>query len=298
MRVVGHVEIDPFARSILDKHWPEVPSHDDVRTCLDWWRAKRRPPVHVVAGGFPCQGHSVAGKQRGTSDERWGWPWFREVVEGLRPPIVLIENVPNLVRTGLVDVLQDLASLGFDAWWNRVPAAALGAPHLRWRLFVVAAHPERVKLRHEPGWSRGADGEGPTVTGHDGATWTLADTNGERRNERTGVLGNSAGVTEPANRGRPVADAERDPRQQRRAGNAEQGTRGRDAGRGAVGPDGLVGAIGNPWAAEPDVGRVAHGVPARVDRLRVLGNAVVPQVAEYVGRMVLSSFTIRRRPAR
>ncbi len=54
MRVVGQVEIDPFCRSVLARHWPEVPCHDDVRTAASWWRSRRRPAVHVVAGGFPC----------------------------------------------------------------------------------------------------------------------------------------------------------------------------------------------------------------------------------------------------
>jgi DNA (cytosine-5)-methyltransferase 1 len=257
MTTVGQVELDPYCRQVLAKHWPEVPRHDDVRTAADWWRSAVRPRVDLVAGGFPCQGHSVAGRQRGTGDERWGWPWYRDVVTALEPGWVLIENVPNLVRTGLVDVLADLARLGFDAWWNRVPAAALGAPHLRWRLFVIAAHPERVELRHEPGWGGWPLWADQTVVGHDGAAWALADPGSESRRPAR-VADTGAGAAAPGLR--PA-----EPR-----------------GRGS-GTD--VGA----WATESGVARVAHGVPAGVDRRRTLGNAVVPQVAEYVGRMVIAT---------
>jgi DNA (cytosine-5)-methyltransferase 1 len=266
MTTVGQVEIDPFCRSVLDKHWPEVPKHDDVRTTGNWWTGQSRPRVDLVAGGFPCQGHSVAGKQRGTEDERWGWPWFRSVIEALNPPLILVENVPNLTRTGLRDVLEDLANRGFDAWWVRVPAAAVGAPHLRWRLFTIAAHPERVQLRIEPGRSGWTRGQGASVVGHDGATWSLAD---------------AAGVHGRAGRSGRLA-LRRDARNDQSSARLVDGeTRGR-----------LAGAA---WAVEPDVGRVVDGLSVGMDqdihesRLRALGNAVVPQVAEYIGRLILAS---------
>jgi DNA (cytosine-5)-methyltransferase 1 len=273
MTVVGQVEIDPFCRRVLAKHWPDVPRHDDVRTCVEWWRSGPRPAVHVVAGGFPCQGHSVAGLRRGTGDERWGWPWYRTVVEALRPAWVIVENVPNLVRTGLLDVLRDLADLGFDAWWGCVPAAAVGAPHLRWRLFVIAADAGRDQLRHQPGWIGGADGDGPTIVGHDGATWALADPGRERRRQGPWQLGG-------------LGSAQRRPAVAYTDGARLEGPRELHDPR----PDaGAVSADGGWWSAEPDVGRVAHGVPARVDRLRALGNAVVPQVAQHIGRLVMAA---------
>lgn len=258
MNVVGQVEIDEFCRRVLAKHWPEVLRHDDVRTAPAWWANVVRPRVDGVVGGFPCQGHSVAGKQLGTADERWGWPWYRDVVAAVRPAWVLIENSPNLVRTGLVDVLRDLADLGFDAWWNRVPAAALGAPHLRWRLVLIAAHPARFELRHEPGWPGWTSGEGSPVTGDDGATWALADPHG--------VDGRQGWPWGPALHGD--------------AGNVEPAPR--------LG----LSANGSPqWAAEPDVARVVPGVSSELDRARrrALGNAVVPQVGEYIGRLIMEA---------
>src|SRR5262245_16266335 len=129
MTVVGQVEIDPYCRRVLARHWPEVPRHDDVRTCLGWWRSEPRPPVELVAGGFPCQPASAAGHRLGLADERWLWPHMADVVRVLRPSFVLVENVPGLFVRGFDAVLGDLAALGYDATWDCVPAAAVGAPH-------------------------------------------------------------------------------------------------------------------------------------------------------------------------
>ena len=133
VRVVGQVEIDPWRRRVLAKHWPEVPRHDDVRTAVEWWASEERPHVELVFGGFPCQPVSAAGRRRGTDDERWLWPAFADVVRRLRPRYVLLENVPRILVPWRDDgggwnpapvegVLGDLAACGYDAEWNCVPA--------------------------------------------------------------------------------------------------------------------------------------------------------------------------------
>lgn len=138
LRVVGQVEADPLCRSILARHWPEVARHDDVRTCSRWWNSCPRPAVDVVAGGFPCQPFSIAGHRRGTGDQRWLWPAMADTIRDLRPRYVLVENVPGLLGSGMGAVLGDLAGLGFDADWSIVSACAVGAPHVRRRLFILA----------------------------------------------------------------------------------------------------------------------------------------------------------------
>jgi len=145
MTTVGQVEIDPFCRRVLAKHWPEVPRHDDVRTCVDWWRGQPRPPVHVVAGGFPCEPFSTAGLLMGTEDARWGWPWMFNVVRELRPGYVVVENVAALLadRDAFGCLLGDLAGIGFDAEWSVLSACSVGAPHVRERLLLVA-YPDGV----------------------------------------------------------------------------------------------------------------------------------------------------------
>lgn len=212
---VGQVEWDPYCRTILDRHWPEVPKHDDARTAPAWWLGTDRPTVRLVAGGFPCQPASRMGKRRAQNDPRWGWPWFRDVVRAVRPEYVLVENVVGLLDAGFDDVLADLHTLGFDAEWSIVSACALGAPHSRERLFVLA-YPE------------GAHGPDPLP---------LPAPMEVRRNS-IGAAGSST--------------------------------------------------WGEGWLSEPAVDRVAYGVPRAVglEELTALGNAVVPQVSEYMGHLI------------
>lgn len=210
------VEKDDYAQKVLQKHWPAVPRFSDVKDV----GSKQLEPVDLIAGGFPCQDISVAGRGAGLAGERSGlWREFRRIVEEIRPSWVLIENVPALRTRGLSTVLSDLHALGFNAEWDCLPACAFGAPHRRDRLFIVAQ-----------------------LAAEFGPQWLATDSYGEgelQQIRRIAAFG-----------GRPVHC--------------------------------------DWWRAEPDVGRVVYGVPARVDRLRGLGNAVVPQVAEHLGRSILN----------
>lgn len=142
MTVVGQVEINPFCRQVLGKHWPDVPRHDDVRTTVEWWESENRPDVDVVCGGFPCQDISEAGKRVGIRGSRSGlWTAMRDTIRDLRPQFVVVENVAALAIRGLDVVLGDLREIGFDAEWSTVSACTVGAPHPRERLFIVA-YPE------------------------------------------------------------------------------------------------------------------------------------------------------------
>jgi len=134
--IAGQVEIDPWCRSILSEHWPEVPRHDDVRTAPAWWAA--RPAPNVVAGGFPCQPVSDAGRRLAQADPRWLWPAMADVIAATGPAWVVIENVPGLRSRGLADVLSDLARFGYRARPGLISACEMGAPHPRKRLFTLA----------------------------------------------------------------------------------------------------------------------------------------------------------------
>jgi DNA (cytosine-5)-methyltransferase 1 len=250
MTVVGQVEIDPFCRRVLAKHWPEVPRHDDVRTAVEWWLGAARPRVDVVCGGFPCQPVSLAGLGRAQEDERWLWPSMWAVLRDLRPRWAVLENVPGLLGRGMGAVLGNLAEIGYDTEWDCVPASAVGALHRRDRVFIVA-YPEG------DGW--GARRPGRFAGGDPDRTFVA-----------------SAGL----------AAAAYSTGEGRRAGRADAG--GNESAGGQL-PDWPEPARGTWWAAEPDVGRVAYGVPGGVDRLRALGNAVVPQVAEHIGRLVMGA---------
>ena len=215
-RIEWQVEIDPWCRKVLAKHWPEVPRYEDVKEV----GAHNLKPVDWIVGGFPCQDLSAAGKQKGLSGDRSGLWWqMRRIIGELRPEVVIVENVPNLVNIGIEHVLGSLAEIGYDAEWDIISAQDIGAPHLRKRVWIVAH----------------ADSAG---------------------------FGEQCG-TEPM--GEELRPAERR----------------RSAGRGQFGRN-------DHWRIEPAVGRVANGIPDRVDRLKGLGNAVVPQIVEWIARRILT----------
>ena len=282
--VVWQVEQDEFCRKVLAKHWPNVTRYEDVH---DVGRLNL-PHVDLICGGFPCQPVSLTGKGLAQADERWLWPEFARIIRELRPAYVLLENVPGLLVRGFGDVLGDLAALGYDAEWFVLSAADMGAPHLRRRAFVVA-HANGAGL----GEQRRAEPASPEHATPERCGEGVADTEGERQRE-----GRPGRVAAHGERGRdttrePLADADGWGREVER----EPELAGLESARGYE-PDGrgtnrqLHDAEDTGcgwWSTEPDVGRVAHGVPARVDRLRALGNAVVPQVAEWIGRRLAGS---------
>jgi DNA (cytosine-5)-methyltransferase 1 len=306
------VEIDPHCRNVLARHWPGLPIYGDI-TAVDWSGVE---PVDVLAGGFPCQPVSVAGRALAQADERWLWPAFRDAIGALRPRYVLVENVPGLLQRGLGIVLGDLAELGYDAEWECIPAAAVGAPHLRNRLWLIAYRPEqrRTLADAHDGGPRDTVRTGRDAAGN-GGTDALADPYGpewdERRQHRPGGSEGSGHVANAESIGWKRTGGARD----RRSGLEDSGSMAHPDSAGlegravqperasewAAGPFSVahpdsesLGRLAESrgqrgqWLAEPDVGRVADGVPHRVDRLRALGNAVVPQVVEWIGRRIVA----------
>lgn len=300
MACVGQVEIDPWCRKVLEKHWPKVPRHDDVKTFTkEAWEGWETPDV--VCGGYPCQPFSFAGSRAGESDPRHLWPEFARVLRGLRPRYALLENVAGHLSLGFEHVLGDLAALGYDAEWAVFPASAFGAWHKRDRLFVVAyAYGERRRKKPITGEER----QNSPLARDDGKEESMADATGERRREARGLQRER--TEERAAGGSKAIDAAdaNGIGRERSAAEHGEGRRKKSARSGGVpdadnpGREEQLRAFTKPekhfaaqcrgfWSVEPDVGRVADGVPRRVDRLRGLGNAIVPQVAEYVGRCVM-----------
>lgn len=151
MTTVGQVEIDPFCQSVLARHWPGVPRHDDVRTAVEWWQSEPRPTVDVICGGFPCQDISNAGARKGITGPKSGlWGAMLATIRGVEPRYVIVENSSALAVRGIDVVLSDLHQLGFDAEWSVLTACRMGAPHTRERLFLLA-HPnvDRPQTRGE-----------------------------------------------------------------------------------------------------------------------------------------------------
>ena len=140
MQTVAFCEINPFCQKILKKHWPSVPIFSDITT-IHKEDLKALPRIDVIAGGFPCQDISVAGKGGGIKAKRSGlWKEFARLINDIRPKYAIIENVANLRSTGLISVLQDLWEIGYNAEWHCIPASAFGAPHRRDRIWIIA-HP-------------------------------------------------------------------------------------------------------------------------------------------------------------
>lgn len=156
MRTVAFCEIEPFCRRVLSKHWPEVPIYEDVRELTaDTLRRDGITDINVISGGFPCQDISAAGKREGIKGARSGlWREYARLVGELRPSYVIVENSAELLGNGLGDVLGDLATLRYDAVWECIPAAILGAPHGRDRIWLVAYAQEVARI-HEPDIRRG-----------------------------------------------------------------------------------------------------------------------------------------------
>jgi len=254
MKVIWQSEIDQFACKVLKKHWPSVPNLGDI-TKIDWTKIER---PDIVCGGYPCQPFSVAGRRGGENDPRHLWPAMHNAICQLRPKYAIMENVRGHLSLGFGRVLGDLAEIGYDTEWQVIPAAAVGAPHKRDRVFIVA-YPNNTGSRTP---KRRIDDNGSaqikkgsniaqSESGRHGAN--VADTDGEQ-------LGQRGRTKDIRSKNRVWSD------------NGRRET-----------TDGFR----QWWEVEPDVGRVANGIPDRVDRLKGLGNAIVPQVAELVGALVL-----------
>jgi DNA (cytosine-5)-methyltransferase 1 len=288
-KTVAFCEIEEFPRRVLASHWPGVPIYDDVRE-LSRARlaADGLADVDVICGGFPCQDISFAGRRAGLEGARSGlWGEYQRLVGELRPRFVIVENVPGLLSLGMGTVCGDLAALGYDAVWDCIPASAVGAPHRRDRVWIIA-HAECHELRQQPGRGSGTGRAGAAFPGEHGAAQPVADTDFQGLEERRGLTGDDGAECETAVGGRAsMADS-----QSTRRGEgcrilngmhgAQSGGRPRQSG-------GSDHDFAGWWQSEPDVGRVAHGVPARVDRLKGLGNAVVPQIPELIGRAILAA---------
>jgi len=204
IKTVQFVENDKYCQRVLAKNFKGVPIHDDIKTF------KGQPgTADIVSGGFPCQPFSVAGQRRGTEDDRALWPEMFRIIQEVQPAWVLGENVAGIVSLELDNVLSDLEDEGYETQAFIIPACAVGAPHRRDRVWIVA-----------------------NSTGIGGNWWMAGPRKEAGRWAHTQV---------------------------------ERRSR---------------------WPAEPAVGRVAHGVSGRVDRLKGLGNAPVPQVAYEILRTI------------
>src|SRR5574343_1177691 len=253
-KTIWFVENNPYCQKVLAKHWPEVPCYGDIKT-VDF---RTLPRPDLLCGGFPCQPFSMAGARKGLSDARWLWGEYLKAICSIKPRWVLVENVPGLlsIESGYVfgHILRDLAESRYDAEWQVLSAAQFGAPHLRNRIFIIA-YPSSPGVTRRQVFKINRYGRN----------------NGRKEAEiLQGETSNSNNIRfQDSRRGYPSIYQQ------------EKGNRKREIIRNSSRWTNMQ------WSVEPNVGRVAHGVPSRMDRLRCLGNAVVPQVIQWIGERIL-----------
>ena len=355
-------DTEEWCRKILAKNFPNVPIATDVKE-LAHDPERLVPDCDILTAGYPCQPFSVAGKQKGTEDDRHIWPYILRIVAHKRPTWCVFENVHGHIALGLDQVLADLEAEGYSTRTFIVPACGVNAPHRRDRLWIVgnAQHdgsstakvggvneedargasqgqiqteqPSRTSGREDDGSLRQelADPNGIGRGGGNGTGRGIGERNVQSEEQGRSSVGREAErCGEP--RGEDVADSEGiiqdgirgeanqvsdrgDTRlelercgQRQFSGGSEQNVadtqseqstpddNGREQGAVSepqqVQPRGSSswGGRGCNWEIEPDVGRVAHGIPRRVDRLKGLGNAIVPQIAMNIGLAIKEEY--------
>ena len=257
---VAFCEIDPYCQKVLAKNFPNIPIFNDVKELVnDRPESTRTIPDHdILTSGYPCQPFSVAGQRRGEEDERNIWRFVFEIVKRKHPTWCVFENVYGHIAMGLDQVLHDMESEGYSTQTFVVPACSLNAPHKRDRLWIVCnlADTESEGLQ-------GLDKHSPTIS--------------TERNEITDI-------GTKGSRDKNVANTKcmgRESRTSVREELAREESHGKFNNRSTDGS--AQERARSWWDVEPNVGRVAYGIPSRVDRLRGLGNAIVPQIAMQIG---------------
>jgi len=249
-QTVAFCEREKYARRVLEQHWPDVPIIDDITQWLS-----ERIGCDIITGGFPCQPFSSAGLKRGQKDDRYLWPAMLAVIERERPAWVVGENVFGIVKMALDQVLFDLEAIGYATRAFVVPACAVDAPHRRDRVWIIGREISDPKSKRLQGVKSPASNEKSCKQ--------------RSQSQPGGICG-----------GKAMADSSSIERQRMRH-------------KSVLGKQDIQRQFGrscedqpNRWPIEPPVGRVAHGIPNRLAKLRGLGNAIVPQVAHQIFQFI------------
>ena len=298
-KTAAFCEMDKYCKLVLQKHWKGVKIYNDVKEITkERLEADGIPSPNIITGGFPCQPFSVAGKQKGTSDDRHLWPEMFRIIKEFKPRWVIGENVPGIIniQDGVVfeTVCTDLESEGYEVQTFNIPASAVGAPHQRKRIWIVANSRrtlrQRSSIREENENEIRKENADMFKRSSSSSESNVANAKGEgtRENDK-GLWSRTSGVsggqrTSGTKEKLANTDSEGLEGQRQSSGqfsekfftsdNSEGQQRTMDQGW---------------WSVEPNVGRVAHGVPGRVHRLKALGNSIVPKIAEEIGRAIIKA---------
>ena len=279
-RTVAAVEIEDYPRRVLlqrqaDGLLPRFPIWDDICT-FDGkpWRGR----VDVISGGFPCQDISAAGKGAGLEGERSGlWREMARVICEIRPRYVFVENSSMLTSRGLGVVLGELAAMGFDARWGVLGAADIGANHQRDRIWIVAKwrghlpHAQHDRIRWWEQQQESIAKEGRNVADTSSQRGEAGSTDSQRGKE------GDSNESQHGSSDLAYTEDKGDVWREWELGFVEQKHNSRR---------GSTNGSRKWWSVEPNVGRVAHGVASRVDRLKAIGNGQVPLCAATAWRIL------------
>ena len=277
-------EIEPYCQKVLKKHWPDVPIFDDIRKL----KGTDIGTVDIITGGYPCQPFSVAGKQKAEQDPRHLWPEYFRLIQELRPTWVIGENVSGHIKLGLDSVLEDLASEGYSTRTFSISASSIGANHKRERIWTVA-YTRRSFGREQSSRYKKSSG----LWSFEKTKWSTDTSEVTRSSERTETVANSNNRSSEQNDKIQTGwNTSNSSSQNVANANSKRGclweTDRQDAEDVRQSPRGEE--TFGWWNIEPRVGRVAHGIPKRVDRLKTLGNAVVPHIPFYIGQAIVESY--------
>jgi DNA (cytosine-5)-methyltransferase 1 len=276
--IVSFCEADPFCRKVLRKHWPEVPVNKDIKTL----RGDEFGAIDLVSGGFPCQPYSVAGRQRGSEDDRALWPEMLRVIKEAKPTWVIGENVTGIINMELDKVLSELERLGYETQAFVIPACSVNAPHRRDRVWIIghsdsnskstgSVNAEKMAIMQKSVADtkmRGRDDRASSVSGRD-----------QRPKGQTGGFYRNADDANSNSTRRPKPNTATKSKGQRLC-------------------SGLPLDVWENWPTQSPVCRRDDGVSNRVDELRSLGNAIVPHVAAALAPKSLYEEIVNKRQIR
>jgi len=290
-RTIGFCETDAYCTKVLQKNFPGIPIHGDIRKL----KGTDFGAVDIITGGYPCQPFSVAGRQKGVEDPRHLWPEYFRIIKESRPAWVIGENVSGHLKLGLDSVLKDLESEGYSARTFSISASSIGANHQRERIWIIAhsdKHGSHSEKTHEAKQGGNGKENGLSFRNDNDVAYTLkghVQAGRERQREirqghqEEGFSGDAACGSED------MADTERIGQQGQGKPVRSSDTKKNQNGKTSWTYDGSQGSEGW-WDIEPDVGRVAHGVPSRVDRLKSLGNSLIPHIPYYIGQSIIATY--------
>ena len=283
---VAFCDYDPYCQKVLRKHWPWVTIYDDVKELNnEKLQANGHTKIDIITGGYPCQPFSIAGRKKGEQDPRHVWPEMFRLVKELRPTWVIGENVSGHIKLGLDTVLENLESEGYSTRAFSISASSIGANHQRERVWILA----HSRCTQYEGAVFGDQNENEIREGYanqfkrssETSQFDVADTESVISDDRTKYEYTQEGDEKRQVRSEVGGVSSDD------AHTDIEGLEGRwsqcelQEGQG----EGKIG-WSQWWQSEPNVGRVAHGVPKRVDRLKSLGNSLVPMIPYYIGMSI------------